>query len=400
MRARVLTLLLLAFAGLRHAGRRPRDDGGPHGPHRLGLLAQLLARRLTARLRVEPQRPAAGVDGAGGGGLARGRDRARRPGRLRRVVARRVAARLHARPGWRNERAGLPGPTRRSGLRRLTAGGKETNRLAGFTHDGRELVLAGNARDGSAIDAYLVGVGGRTSRGATRSGGINGYTDISRDGTRAVLRASSAGATTTCSSSSSRRARRRCSRPTRGRAASAAVSSRPTAAASTSPPTRAATWRRSPGSTSTRRAGPVRSRWSRRATTPSCSGLAVDDAGVTAALLWNVAGQERTRLRRPGQRPVHVRARAARRRSPSAWPSPATAASSRSPSPAQPRRLTSGSSTARRASCARSRAARMPASTSPLWCGRAWCASRPTTASNSRAGSTARPAAAPPARLC
>ena len=74
-----------------------------------------------------------------------------------------------------------------SELRRLTAGGKETNRYSGFTHDGREVLLGGNARDGKAIDAYLLGVADGVARGATRSGGTNGYTDVSRDGMSAVL---------------------------------------------------------------------------------------------------------------------------------------------------------------------------------------------------------------------
>ena len=74
-----------------------------------------------------------------------------------------------------------------SELRRLTAGGKETNRYSGFTHDGREILLGGNARDGNVIDAYLLGVADGVARGATRSGGTNGYTDVSRDGMSAVL---------------------------------------------------------------------------------------------------------------------------------------------------------------------------------------------------------------------
>jgi len=88
--------------------------------------------------------------------------------------------------GGMNEQVYLVRPDG-TGLRRLTAGGKETNRLSGFTHDGRELVLGGNTRDGNAIDAYLLGVADGASRGATRSGGINGYTDVSRDGKKAVL---------------------------------------------------------------------------------------------------------------------------------------------------------------------------------------------------------------------
>jgi dipeptidyl aminopeptidase/acylaminoacyl peptidase len=88
--------------------------------------------------------------------------------------------------GGMNEQVYLVRPDG-SGLRRLTPGGKETNRLSGFTYDGRELVLGGNTRDGNAIDAYLLGVADGAARGATRSGGINGYTDVSRDRRSAVL---------------------------------------------------------------------------------------------------------------------------------------------------------------------------------------------------------------------
>ncbi len=88
--------------------------------------------------------------------------------------------------GGMNEQVYLVRPDG-TGLRRLTAGGKETNRLSGFTHDGRELILGGNARDGSAIDAYLLGIASGAPRGATRVGGINSYADVSRDGRLAVL---------------------------------------------------------------------------------------------------------------------------------------------------------------------------------------------------------------------
>ena len=44
-----------------------------------------------------------------------------------------------------------------TGLRRLTDGGKETNRLGGWTHDGTALLLASNRRTPASMDAYLVG---------------------------------------------------------------------------------------------------------------------------------------------------------------------------------------------------------------------------------------------------
>lgn len=88
--------------------------------------------------------------------------------------------------GGMNEQAYLVRPDG-SGLRRLTPGGKETNRLGRFTLDGRSLMMGSNARDGASIDAYLVDVGSGKSRAATRGSGINSYADVSVDGRWAVL---------------------------------------------------------------------------------------------------------------------------------------------------------------------------------------------------------------------
>ena len=43
-----------------------------------------------------------------------------------------------------------------SGLRRLTDGGKETNRLGFWTYDGKSLAIGSNRRKEDAIDAYLM----------------------------------------------------------------------------------------------------------------------------------------------------------------------------------------------------------------------------------------------------
>jgi dipeptidyl aminopeptidase/acylaminoacyl peptidase len=83
--------------------------------------------------------------------------------------------------GGMNEQAYVVRPDG-SGLRRLTPGGKETNRLFGWTHDGKELLLGSNVRDGATIDAFLEDVGSGTRRGTTRTGGINTLLDTSRDG--------------------------------------------------------------------------------------------------------------------------------------------------------------------------------------------------------------------------
>ncbi len=74
-----------------------------------------------------------------------------------------------------------------SGLRRLTPGGKETNRFFAWTHDGKELLLGSNARDGATIDAFLEDVASGARRGATRTGGLNTLLDVSRDGRRGTL---------------------------------------------------------------------------------------------------------------------------------------------------------------------------------------------------------------------
>jgi dipeptidyl aminopeptidase/acylaminoacyl peptidase len=73
------------------------------------------------------------------------------------------------------------------GLTRLTAGGKETNRLSGFRHDGRKLALGSNRRMGAAIDAYLYDTETRALELAVENPGIGGFEDLSRDGRRALL---------------------------------------------------------------------------------------------------------------------------------------------------------------------------------------------------------------------
>src|SRR5262245_37171123 len=74
-----------------------------------------------------------------------------------------------------------------TGLRRLTHGGKETNRLGRWTHDGTAMMLASNRRAATTMDAYLVEAAtGRFSLTA-ETRGVGGLTDVSRDGRRAVL---------------------------------------------------------------------------------------------------------------------------------------------------------------------------------------------------------------------
>ena len=74
-----------------------------------------------------------------------------------------------------------------SELRRLTAGGKETNWLDLWAHDGRALALASNRRTPATMDAYLVDVASGALRLVAENQGIGTIDDISRDGRWAVL---------------------------------------------------------------------------------------------------------------------------------------------------------------------------------------------------------------------
>src|SRR5215471_14429016 len=74
-----------------------------------------------------------------------------------------------------------------SGLRRLTDGGKETNNLGAWTHDGRRLTIGSNRASPSAIDAYLVdpATGGRELISGNK--GLQSVNDVSRDGAFALI---------------------------------------------------------------------------------------------------------------------------------------------------------------------------------------------------------------------
>ncbi|MBI3664701.1 MAG: S9 family peptidase [Acidobacteria bacterium] len=74
-----------------------------------------------------------------------------------------------------------------TGLRRLTDGGKETNGLSGWSHDGKLLGWTSNRRDPRAIDAYIYDLGSSQSRLVAKNPGIGDLADISRDHQRAIL---------------------------------------------------------------------------------------------------------------------------------------------------------------------------------------------------------------------
>ncbi|MBK9065255.1 MAG: PD40 domain-containing protein [Acidobacteria bacterium] len=74
-----------------------------------------------------------------------------------------------------------------TGLKRLTDGGKETNRLGAFRHDGKRLVLGSNRRTGVGIDAYVYDVEAGRLDLVSEIAGTGGFEDLSRDGKRALL---------------------------------------------------------------------------------------------------------------------------------------------------------------------------------------------------------------------
>ncbi len=74
-----------------------------------------------------------------------------------------------------------------TGLKRLTDGGKETNRLGPFRHDGKRLVLGSNRRTKTGIDAYVYDVESGRLDLVSEIAGIGGFEDLSRDGRRGLL---------------------------------------------------------------------------------------------------------------------------------------------------------------------------------------------------------------------
>lgn len=68
-----------------------------------------------------------------------------------------------------------------SGQKRLTRGGKETNRLFDWTHDGRRLAMGTNTRNPSAIDAYLADPTSGASEMVVQNDALATLEDVSRD---------------------------------------------------------------------------------------------------------------------------------------------------------------------------------------------------------------------------
>jgi dipeptidyl aminopeptidase/acylaminoacyl peptidase len=74
-----------------------------------------------------------------------------------------------------------------SGQKRLTKGGKETNRLFDWTHDGSRLEMGTNTRNPSAIDAYLTDPLSGTTDMVVQNDALATLEDVSRDGSRGLV---------------------------------------------------------------------------------------------------------------------------------------------------------------------------------------------------------------------
>lgn len=74
-----------------------------------------------------------------------------------------------------------------TGVRRLTAGGKDNNAYGAWSDDGKLLTLWSNEREASSFDAYVVDVASGRKTLVARMGGTGELGELSRDGRRAVL---------------------------------------------------------------------------------------------------------------------------------------------------------------------------------------------------------------------
>jgi dipeptidyl aminopeptidase/acylaminoacyl peptidase len=74
-----------------------------------------------------------------------------------------------------------------TGLKRLTDGGKETNGLGPWSYDGSLLVTTSNRRSGAAIDPYLYDVAAGTSRMILENKGVGGLEDVTRDNKLGIM---------------------------------------------------------------------------------------------------------------------------------------------------------------------------------------------------------------------
>jgi dipeptidyl aminopeptidase/acylaminoacyl peptidase len=176
-------------------------------------------------------------------------------------------------------------------LRRLTDGGKATNRLGGWSHDGSTLLVASNRRTPASMDAYLVGPEGGDWRLVAEVRGTGGLLDLSRDGRFAVIDRLAQRGDNNLALVDLRGGPERALTPHEGTGSFGSACFSPDGRtiylSSDGGRDRAAFARIRLGDDGT--PGPVEVVAARD--DADLSGLAVDDQGRTAALLWNVAGR-------------------------------------------------------------------------------------------------------------
>jgi dipeptidyl aminopeptidase/acylaminoacyl peptidase len=88
--------------------------------------------------------------------------------------------------GGMNEQVYLVRPDG-TGLRRLTPGGKDNNRLGVWSRDGKLLTIGSSRRTAAAIDAYVVDVFTGDMRLVTENPGVGGFSDLTPDRRFALL---------------------------------------------------------------------------------------------------------------------------------------------------------------------------------------------------------------------
>lgn len=74
-----------------------------------------------------------------------------------------------------------------TGLRRLSDGGRETNNLGDWTHDGQRITMGSNRSNPAAIDAYLVDPATGAREVVSEGAGIQTLEDVSPDGALALV---------------------------------------------------------------------------------------------------------------------------------------------------------------------------------------------------------------------
>jgi dipeptidyl aminopeptidase/acylaminoacyl peptidase len=176
-------------------------------------------------------------------------------------------------------------------LRRLTDGGKATNTLGGWSHDGRTLMVASNRRTPSSMDAYLVGPDGGEWQLVADVRGTGGLVDLSRDGRLAVLDRLAQRGDNNLALVDLRGGPERALTPHEGPgsfgSAAFAPDGRTIYLSSNRDRDRAAFARIRLGDDSV--PGPIEVVAARD--DAELSGLKIDEQGKTAALIWNVAGR-------------------------------------------------------------------------------------------------------------